>query len=266
VLSSSILSMAILFVGALAPVVLSISDRGRNRALLIFALFSLLALAHAVLYFRYIRYLPLFSGIGLAFVFAVLAPANSKLAGYVRTRAIAAFSPKSLLIVPGLALAAAMALFHLVANLAEPRLVAAQIADGCDPFSVSAFDWPDGTRILSPPLIGIQLLSPQPGQAVVAIPFHAAARGVERAYRFLDPATADPRGVLDAARATHVAVCAWRAEPLPELAVRYPFAASLMEGRPPSWLEECPAGDASPLRIYRYRNAGQRELACPDRL
>jgi hypothetical protein len=39
-----------------------------------------------------------------------------------------------------------------------------------------------------------------------------------------------------------------------------------MEGRPPSWLAECPAGEASPLRIYRYRNAGQPELACPARL
>jgi hypothetical protein len=88
-------------------------------------------------------------------------------------------------------------------------------------------------------------------------------QGVEQAYRFLDPATADPRAVLNAARATHVAVCAWRAEPLPELAARYPFAATLIEGRLPSWLVECAGSEASPLRIYRYRNVGQPELACP---
>jgi hypothetical protein len=262
VLSSSILSMTILFVGALAPAIASIADRRRNRALLVIALFSLLALAHAVFYFRYIRYAPLFSGIGLAFVFAAVAPASSKLAGYIQTGTASA-APGYLLIVPGMALAAAVALFHLIAGPTEPRLVAAQIADGCDLSAVGVFGWPEGARILSPPLIGIHLLSLQPGQAVVAIPFHAAAQGVERAYRFLDPATADPRAVLDAAQATHVAICAWRAEPLPELSARYPFAASLIEGRPPSWLAECPADEVSPLRIYRYLNAGQTELACP---
>jgi hypothetical protein len=265
-LSSSILSMTVLFVGALAPAMVAIGGRGRNRALVIFALFSLLALAHAIFYFRYSRYLPMFSGLGLAFVFAAFAPASSKFAGLMRNRASMLPQAKHFLIVPGIALMRAMGPAHLLVASDEPPLTAAEIADGCELSTVGAFDWPEGTRALSPPLIGIHLLSSQPGQAVVAIPFHAAAPGVERAYRFLDPSTADPRTMLDAVQATHVAVCAWRAEPLPELAARYPFAAALMEGRPPSWLAQCPAGEASPLRIYRYRNAGQPELACPARL
>lgn len=264
-LSSYVLSMIFLFVGALAPAAVSMRERGRNRPLLIITLFSLLALAHAILYFRYIRYLPIFSGLGLAFLFAVIVPASSKFSGSIGIRSAAGLQSKYLLFVPGLVLSAAIVLFHLVASPAEPRLAAAQVADRCDFSSIGAFDWPAGTRVLSPPLIGIHLLSPQPGQAVVAIPFHAAAPGIERAYRFLDPATADPRAVLDAAQATHVAVCAWRAGQLPEPMAHYPFAASLMEGRPPSWLAECPAAEASPLRIYRYRNAGQPELACPAR-
>lgn len=265
-LSSYVLSMIFLFVGALAPAAASMRERGRNRPLLIITLFSLLALAHAILYFRYMRYLLIFSGIGLAFILAVIVPASSKFPGSIGTRTAAGFQSKYFLFIPGLALSAAIALFHLIASPAEPRLVGAEVADRCDLSSVGVVGWPQGSRILSPPLIGVHLLSAQPGQAVVAIPFHAAAPGVERAYRFLDPATTDPRAVLDAAQATHIAVCAWSGAPLPELAARYPFAVSLMEGRPPPWLAECAFGEGSPLRIYRYRNAGQPELACPARL
>jgi hypothetical protein len=97
----------------------------------------------------------------------------------------------------------------------------------------------------------------------VTIGNHRSAQGIERSYRFLDPATADPRAYLDASKATHVALCAWRDPPLPKLEALYPFAAVLMEGRPPPWLRECPTDASSPLRIYAYRNADGSDAGCP---
>jgi hypothetical protein len=263
VLSPSIGALLGLSVGALALPVLAMKSRGRDRGLLIVALFSLVAVAHAVLYFRYFRYLPLFSGLGFALVLAAVIPARMRITEYLSCRHFGDSPSAAFLAAPGLALTAAIVLFHLAAPQARSSFAGAEIADGCGSDSVGRYEWPAGARVFSPPMIGIQLLSPERDQAVVAIPFHPSSRAVERTYRFFDPQTSDPRALLDETMATHVAVCAWPGQPPEALAADYPLAAALMTGRPPAWLHECPQAADAPLRIFGYRTAGQPEPACP---
>jgi hypothetical protein len=263
VLSASFPSMVLLFVGALAPVVICLDPRGRSRPLVILALFSLLALVLAIDYLRYFRYLPVFSGIGLIFVLASFLPRDARLARYLESPVPVA-SRRYALIVPGLVLSGAMALYHLSVRPSQAAIPAAEFADSC---YFSHFDpqrgWPAGAVVLAPPLIGSHFVALAEGPKVVTIPNHPSAKGIERSYRFLDPSTADPRAILDASKATHVAICAWRDPPSPHLEAAYPFAAALMEGHPPAWLRECPTDASSPLRIYSYRNTDGSEAGCP---
>ena len=262
VLSTGFLSMALLFIGALTPAVICARPEGRSRPVVILALFSLLSLALAIGYVRYYRYLPIFSGIGLIFALASLLP-SAGLGRYLKSPVPAA-SHRYALILPGLVLSGAMALYHLSVKPAQAAVPAAELADGCyySPFEPEQ-GWPSGAVVLSPPLIGSRFVALAEGPKVVTIPNHPSAKGIERSYRFLDPATADPRAILDASKATHVAICAWRGPPLPGLEAAYPFAAGLIEGRPPAWLRECPTKASSPLRIYSYRNADGSDAACP---
>lgn len=263
VLSASFPSIMLLFVGALAPAVLCLGPHGRSRALVILALFSLLALVLSIDYFRYFRYLPVFSGIGLVFVLASFLPPDARLARTLK-------SPMSLgsrgyaLVLPGLVLSAAIALYQLSVRPAPDAIPATEFADSCD---LTHFEpqpvWPAAAIVLTPPLIGAHFLALAEGPKVVTVPNHPSAHGIERSYRFLDPSTADPRSFLDASRATHVALCAHRGPPSPYLEAAYPFAAALMEGHPPSWLRECPTDASSPLRLYSYRNADGSDAACP---
>ncbi|PBB26988.1 MULTISPECIES: hypothetical protein [unclassified Mesorhizobium] len=262
VLSTGFLSMALLFIGALAPAVICARPEGRSRPLVILALFALVSLALAIGYVRYYRYLPIFSGIGLIFALASLLP-NAGLGRYLKSPVPAA-SHGYALILPGLVLSGAMVLYHLSVKPAHAAVPAAELADGCysSPFEPEQ-GWPSGAIVLSPPLIGSRFVALAEGPKVVTIPNHPSAKGIERSYRFLDPATADPRAILDASKATHVAICAGRGPPLPGLEAAYPFAAGLIEGRPPAWLRECPTKASSPLRIYSYRNADGSDAACP---
>jgi len=262
VLSTGFPSMALLFIGALAPAVICAKPQGRSRPLVILALLSLLSLALAVGYVRYYRYLPIFSGIGLVFALASLLP-DARLGRYLKSPVPAA-SHRYALILPGLVLSGAMALYHLSIKPAQAAVPAAELADGCysSPFEPEQ-GWPSGAVVLSPPLIGSRFVALAEGPKVVTIPNHPSAKGIERSYRFLDPASADPRAILDASKATHVAICAWRGPPLPGLETAYPFAAALMEGHPPAWLRECPTKASSPLRIYSYRNADGSDAVCP---
>ncbi|UDL92615.1 hypothetical protein LGH82_16115 [Mesorhizobium sp. PAMC28654] len=263
VLSGSFPSMMILFVGALAPTVICLAQRGHDRAVAIIALFSLLALTLGVGYFRYLRYVPMFSGIGLLFVVAAFVPPHTLMAAYLTPR-MPVIVPRYMLILPGLAMSAAMVIYSLSARPIQAAITAAYLASSCDLGRVTLQDgWPAEAVVLSPPTIGAYLLALADGPKVVAVPNHRAAIGIERTYRFLDPLTADPRAILGQSKATHVAVCAWRGAPAPQLEKTYPFAAMLMEGRPPSWLAECPTDTSSPLRIYRYRNAHGTDPACP---
>lgn len=234
-----------------------------SRPLVILSLFSLLALVQAIAYFRYFRYLPFFSGIGLLYVLSAVLPQASRASGGLRSAFDGAARP-ALLIAPGVALAAMLGVFHLLRQPAPDLIPAAEFADDCDLSALARQSgWPAGAIVMAPPNTGIQLLSLNSGPAVIAIPQHPSAKGIERAYRFLDPATADPQSVLGESGATHVALCAWRAAPLPGLAERYPLAAALMEGRAPTWLRECQTDAASPIRLYAVGKPGGAFAACP---
>lgn len=263
VLSTGFFSMALLFVGALAPAVICTGPHGRSRPLVILTLFSLLALVLAIGYLRYFRYLPVFSGIGLIFVLASLLPPDARLGRFLKSPVPAA-SRRFALILPGLVLSGAMALYHLSVRPSQASVPAAEFADSC---YFSHFEpqqsWPASAVVLSPPLIGSHFVALAQGPRVVTVPNHPSAQGIERSYRFLDPSTADPRTILDQSKATHVVICAWRGPPSPDLETAYPFAAALMEGHPPPWLKECPTDVSSPLRIYSYRNTDGSDPGCP---
>ena len=207
-LSSIFPGSALIFVGALAPAVICLDPQSRSRPRVILALSSILALALGIGYLRYYRYIALFSGIGLVFVAAKFLPAASRL-GRAMTPDAAAVPRKYALILPGLALAALLAIYHLSVPLSQTAVPAAELADSCDLNHVELPQgWPSGAVILSPPLVGSHFVALAADWKVVAIPNHASAQGIERSYRFLDPATANPRTHLDASRATHVVLCA----------------------------------------------------------
>jgi hypothetical protein len=141
----------------------------------------------------------------------------------------------------------------------------ADFAGACDLGENAPLRWPAGASVLAPPNLGIQILAAEPdGQAtVVATPHHPAWRGIERAYRFLDPRTPDPRRYLDESRATHVAVCALRDGAAPNLEKAFPLTMQLVEGHPPEWLVECPLSPRSTVRVFRYPTAGGVAADCP---
>jgi hypothetical protein len=265
VLSASIVSAAILFVGALSTAILAAVQRPRNRDMIVLALTSLLALALAIAYSRYLRYLPLFAAPGLVLALASLSP-ELRRRGALLARATAEKLPSPLIFfAPGLLVTAGLIGFHLARPAEVSIEPAATYAGSCGLDDLPRQTWPEGARVMAPPVVGMTLLENGANASVVAVPFHTAAWGVERAYRFLDPATADPRAILDQSRATHVAICAWRGTPPAELSTRYGFAATLMEGRPPPWLEECATDAASPLRIYRYPGGGGAKCPANER-
>lgn len=264
VLSGSMASAAILFVGAMAPAVVAVADRFRDRNLVVVALFALLALAQSLLYFRYFRYLPLLAGPGLILALSAFAPGLRVSGALLAGRFSKLLPSPAAIVAPGLIVAAGLVAFHIVAPAPARVPAAASYAGSCELGGAGRYAWPQDARVMAPPVVGITLLADMPpGAAVVAVPFHTGAAGVERAYRFLDPATADPRATLDQSRATHVAICAWRGEPAAEIAKRYPFAALLIEGKAPGWLTECPTDEQAPLRIYRYPAGGSAGATCP---
>jgi hypothetical protein len=266
VLSPDMVGVALLIVGALAPAAFAWRDRFRRRELTVLALFSLLAVVHALLYLRYFRYTAFFAGPGLVLAFAACAP---QLAGKGRVLAGPAtrlLPPAAAAVGPGLALVAGLVAYHVVDKVhAKMPPSGAELASVCD-FPDSALPgWPQGARLFAPPDLGIRLLAAEPRvtATIVATPHHPSWRGIERVYRFFDPKTPDPRRYLDESMATHVVVCAWRGRPLPDLQKAFPLTLDLIEGHPPEWLSPCPLPPASPIRVYRYPSAGGAADACP---
>jgi hypothetical protein len=265
VFSQSIVSATLQFVGAAALIVVAASDRWRNRKLVVFACFAVLALVLAVVYSRNIRYLPIFAGPGILLALAGLSQRfgarGSPLAAKLRDGLP---SPLALL-APGLAVAALVVAITAALPRSAVSVPAAQLAGSCDLDRATGYQWPHGARIMAPPDLAIRLLpNLPPDTSVVAVPYHTAAAGLERAYRFLDPASSDPRVVLTGSAATHIVICAWPGEPSAAAEARYPFAAALMEGKPPRWLQECRTDPSGPLRIYRYPAAGPLGANCPS--
>jgi hypothetical protein len=264
VLSDSLLATALLFVGALAPAALCLTQRRPQRALVVVALASALALVQTVAYFRYLRYLPFFSGIGLAFIAAALLPSGMR--HILASRLAFGRWPWHALVlaVPGLGVTAALVLFCLVAKPAQVPVSVFGLTSLCGPASSAGMIWPDKAIVLSPPLLGAGLLAQPAHPGVVAVPNHHAALGMDRVDRFLDPRVGDPREALDESRATHVVLCATSPAANPAMRERFPFALSLMDGQPPAWLAQCPVAAGSPLRVYSYRRADGFSAACPS--
>jgi hypothetical protein len=264
VLSGNMVAATLLFIGAIAPAGIAIADRFRDRNLVIVALFALLALVQAILYFRYFRYLPILAAPGLILMASAIAPGLRAKGALLAGRFSNVLPSPTAIAAPGLVVAAGLVVLHLVAPAHGRTLAAATFAGSCDLDRVGRYSWSQGSRVMAPPLVDMKLLPDmQPGTAVVAVPYHTGGVGVERAYRFLDPTTADPRMPLDTSLATHVAICALRGEPPPEIAARYPFATLLMEGKAPGWLTECPTDQQSSIRIYRYAAGGAASETCP---
>lgn len=262
VLSGSLPALALLFVGALAPAMLCLLQRQPKRPLVVIALACVVASALTVAYFRYLRYLPLFSGLGLVFVVAAALPAGAR--HILLATPLPGRGPwlAAVLMVPGLVITAVVAAFCLVARPAAMPTTAFDLAGFCDAAPASKLRWPQGAVVLSPPGLGAHMMAQSVRPAVVAVPNHPAAQGIERTDRFLDPGSADPRTVLAESRASHVVVCAAPPRLDADLRDRFPFTVALMEGRPPSWLAQCPMVPGTPLRIYSFPNI-DRPAACP---
>lgn len=258
VLSSDMVYKGIAIIGALASIVAAASLSWRDRAWTIACIFAVLATAHAILYFRYLRYMPMFAGPGLAFALAAALPdtLGRRLAGRVPHGGIGRLAA----VLPGALVVAALVAFHLVARQAMPKPDAVDVAASCDLKALEAHRWPAHARVLSPPLVGMYL-----GEAVevVAVPFHPAAQGIEHAYRFFDPATRNPRAVFVAAGATHVAVCALPGDRVERIEAAFPFTAALIGGAPPAWLSECHDTPPGLLRIYRIAASEGASAECP---
>ena len=263
VLSAGMPGVALLFVGALAPAALCLFRGTRDRAMLIFATLSVLSVVLGVCYFRYMRYIALFSGIGMLPVLAVLLPEASRL-GTALGRRMAAV-PAAALIAPGIFLAIVLVLAEAVIPARALNLPGAELADICGLDNArDAYQWPAGSVLLAPPVLASRLLARTPDIRVVAITNHPAALGQGRVYRFFDPGTADPRAMLDRSRATHVVVCDW--QPPAPIRKAYPLMSALMTGSAPSWLSLCPFAVASGLRVYSYPATGGGAMACPGEL
>lgn len=258
VVSGQLFFFAVQLAGALAAVVAACVAKGRDRAWGVLALFAVVSVVHAVLYFRYLRFMPLFAGPGLAYALGAILPPRlaQRFAGRIQ-----APSMRLLPLVPGVTLALGLLGYHLAAGAKEITLAGVEVAETCILDNLEPYRWPAGARVLAPPLIGIRLIS-EPSATVTAIPFHTGSQGIERALRFFDPATADPKAVMGETEATHVAVCARRsAAPATRLATRFPLAAGLINGNPPAWLAECPLPANATLRVYWLASAPAD--ACP---
>lgn len=264
VLSDSLLGTTLLFVGALAPVALCLVQRRPTRALVIVALACTLALIQTVAYFRYLRYLPFFSGIGLVLIAAALLPPGMR--HVLASRLTIGRWPwhALLLAIPGLGVTAALVLFCLIAKPAPVPVSVFNLTSLCSPATFDGLIWPDKAIVLAPPPLGAGLLAKIPHPAVIAVPNHPAAAGMERVDRFLDPGEDDPRKALDESRATHVMLCGSSSLMDPAIRNRFSFTVSLMEGASPAWLMQCPVDAASPIRVYSYRRANGFFAACPS--
>ncbi|HEY4191476.1 MAG TPA: hypothetical protein VGM46_02420, partial [Mesorhizobium sp.] len=207
--------------------------------------------------------LPFFSGIGLLFIVAALLPGGAR--GFLTPdRRLGRWPWRGLLLaLPGLGLTAALVVFCLVEKPAPPQASIFSVTSLCR--LPAAMRWPEGSAVLSPPVLGAALVAQLPHPGVIAIPNHHAAPGMDRVDRFLDPGNRDPREALDESRATHVVLCAAPELPGQALRARFPFAFSLMDGQPPQWLSRCPLEAGSSLRIYSYRRADGSAAACPSR-
>lgn len=245
--------IAVNFVGIGAAIVFALKGKPQSRAWVLFALFAAAALVQALLVLRLMRVAPLLSGPGLALILAALLPTFGRVFGHPMRQNAAA------LLAPGIVIVGAVLLATSQLGRPAPGINGVAIAESCTGEPLPRLAWPRGSRLFTPPAMGLLMMDKNADVAVVAVPFHTAAGGLERVYRFFDPATAEPMRYFDETNATHVVTCSVE----PKIAERFqtaqPLAVALTTGAPPAWLKECPG--VAPLRVYVP--AGSQEIQCP---
>jgi hypothetical protein len=264
ILAGAIGSLVLVAVGTSALLTTAISDRFRTRSLAAVAVFAVVALVQAFVYSRYFRYAPLFAAPGLLLAMISLVPARSFLSQALTGRVSLRVPSAARTLVPGLmiAFATAAAVYFTPAEAqVRPATLATEFAGRCSIAGIDPLEWPKGSVVLAPPALGIQLLGTDPVMSVTAITNHPSWRGIERSYRFFDPATSDRRHQLDLSKATHLVLCAGSAGSAPGI---FEFVAALAASQPPPWLSLCPVAARSPLVVYRYPSAGGAASACPQ--
>ena len=253
--------VALGFVGAAATVAVAIAHRGRDRAWLVLAMYSLAGLILSLAYLRYVRFLPLLAGPGIAVLINGLLPRSVRWRDLL-AEPIAPALPGRILAAPGVAILAALLAQFAFGQRPPAELQGVDLASACDEARMDRRTWPQGSRVMAAPSVGVSLLAPD-GPNVVAVPVHTSAPGIERSQRFFDPATQAPQALLAATGATHVAVCRIDGQLPASLAARLPLAAALAGARPPAWLETCADDGRWGLLVYRVKGAGEAASQCP---
>ncbi|HEY5819540.1 MAG TPA: hypothetical protein VIU14_14305 [Mesorhizobium sp.] len=264
-LSGNLAVALLIFCGPLAACLVVLTGVARARAWVVYALFAGAGAVHAMLYLRYLRFLPWIAGPGLLLLVSRLLPEGVELGRRLRVYGLKRLPSRAALLLPALAVGAVITFVHLIRPAASTKPLGAELAAFCAGTRGDAVEdlrWPEGARVLAPPALGISMLRPH-GPALVSIPFHRASAGLERTYRFFDPSTADPRGELDRAKATHVVVCAYNGVPNADYVRDYPLAMDLVVNRPPSWLRPCAIGSPSRVRVYAFDRADGARMECP---
>ncbi len=239
-------------IGIGAAMVFAFQQKPLSRAWTVYALFAAAALLQAILALRFMRIAPLFGGPGLALVLAAILPSLCTRLGEPFIGKL-----KPILLLPGLAVVAAIMLLPNITQGRIPKVTGVMIADSCQ--AKPKLNWPHDSRLLAPPGLGTILLAPANGASVVAVPFHTANDGIERVYRFFDGETSDAQAIAIAAQATHVVVCQIDTGIAERFAASHPLATALGKGQPPAWLEQCPAPSAG-IEIYRVI---EKSAGCP---
>lgn len=259
-LSSARLGKLVLaVVGASAGIVWAWNHR-ETRAWLTFGLFCAVGLVMSVAYIRYLRFLPLLATPGLALLLWRVMPVDFSTRKWLAPLAPDRAPSAALMAAPALALLAAVFAWRAVAPPKESPILGIDVASACSRLDFDDLNWPQGSRALMPPPVAMQLLGKPGAPDVVAVPFHTSGPGIERVYRFFDPATPDPQRWLTESKATYVAACRFEGT-LPDAIVKqFPLAASLATGKPPAWLETCSAKETG-LRVYRPTGSS---TACPQ--
>jgi hypothetical protein len=260
-LSGNLAAAMLMLLGPGAVVAAVVAGAVRGRAWVVAALFVSLAIMLGLAYLRYQRFVPWLGGPGWALILAAMVPAASRWRPHFTNR-LMRWQPGGLLLASPIMLVATAVIAVQIIN--PPKAVppgGADLAEFCAHGQTGPRAWPAGARILAPPSLAVRMLRTN-GPEVVAVPFHRAAEGLERTFRFFDPATRDPRVAFDQTGATHVVVCALGADVPASLRGAYPFTLDLMLGKGPEWLTPCPVGPGDKLRVYRLTSS--QTTSCPN--
>jgi len=230
----------------------------RTRAWLVLALFAALGVVLGLAYTRYMRFAPMAGWPGVVLLAASCMSAGSIIKVRLTSNQFRFAPGFKTLFLPVVGLGAIMGGAAIIHPAPKAEFLGADIAGFCAKVKPVIRSWPAGATVLGPPLITNTFLNPG-GPNVVAVPFHTASPGLERTYRFFDPATANPRQWLDQSKANLVVACAHDDIKSATIRREFPFTVSLLGGTPPDWLKLCPAGKNDPLRIYAYGE----NAACP---